>query len=180
MKILFIITELNEGGAENALGQIASGLALSGNDIRVVCLYGGDGDVAKRLQSADIPVNCLDVENTWHVARLFRLNSIISEFQPEIIHSWLFHANFLSRFFVPKTIPLICSLRVVEPRLSHILLDRWTQCLVRMNLCVSREVSEFAHIKLLVSLKKCVVIKNAVDFAFFICSVTFILWYRVF
>ena len=68
MRILFVITELNEGGAEHALGKISSGLFASGHDVRIVCLHGADGDVGKRLR-ADGPLSIKELAAPLPISR---------------------------------------------------------------------------------------------------------------
>ena len=172
MRILFVITELCEGGAENALRHIAWRLHDQGHKIKVICLYGDNGDIAIFLKEKNIPVECLEVVSLWDLPNLLKLKKITAEFQPDIIHSWLFHANFFIRFFIPESIPLICSLRVVEPRKTHILFDRWTRKRVEKYLCVSGNVSNFAQKILHISKDKCEVINNGVDYEFFATSRT--------
>ena len=117
MKILLIITELDEGGAENALGQVASGLFRRGHQVRVACLFNSDGAVARRLGTAGIEVDSLGVTCTAKLpVGLKRLRAVIHDFVPDVVHSWLFHANLLARLALPRGLPLIASMRVVEPR----------------------------------------------------------------
>ena len=80
MKILLIITELGEGGAENALGQVASGLSRRGHQVRVACLFNSDGAVARRLNAAGIEVDSLGVTGTAKLpAGLKRLRAVIRD-----------------------------------------------------------------------------------------------------
>ncbi len=167
MKILLVITELHEGGAENALGEVAIRLQQRGDDVHVACCFGSDGDVATRLASHGIPVQDIALRNWWRLHRLGSLRRMIAKLQPDIIHSWLFHANFFVRLAAPRSIPLVSSLRVVEPRWSHVLLDRWTGSRAAHFLCVSSEVMQFACGRLGVPQRKCTIIENGVDFNFF-------------
>ncbi len=167
MKILFVITELYEGGAENALRHVVLNLNKQNHKVMVVCFFGGNGDSARDLIENGIDVRCINIQFFLQLRHLMKLKKMIVDEQPDIVHSWLFHANFFVRFFVPESIPLICSLRVVEPRKSHILLDRWTKNRVDQYVCVSDNVMNFALDTLHASKKKCQVINNGVDFKFF-------------
>ncbi len=167
MKILFVITELYEGGAENALRQLVLKLQKQDHEVLVVCLFGNDGDIASDLINNEIEVKCINVKSFSQLTQLPKLKNIVTNYKPDIVHSWLFHANFLTRFFIPDSVSLICSLRVVEPRKSHILLDRWTRKRVGRYLCVSNRVKKFALNSLHIPNEKCVVINNGVDFDFF-------------
>ncbi|MDP7396870.1 MAG: glycosyltransferase family 4 protein [Lentisphaeria bacterium] len=168
MKILLIITELGEGGAENALGQVASGLSRRGHQVRVACLFNSDGAVARRLNAAGIEVDSLGVTGTAKLpAGLKRLRAVIRDFVPDIVHSWLFHANFLARLALPRGLPLIASLRVVEPRKSHVWLEALTHGRVSHCICVSNAVQEFAVEQVGMDAARCTTIGNGVDFEAF-------------
>jgi glycosyltransferase involved in cell wall biosynthesis len=99
--------------------------------------------------------------STLHRAR--RLSRIIVSFQPDLIHSWLFHANAVTRVLAPRKIPVISSLRVVEPRRSHLWLERLTRKRCSRFLCVSQAVADLAISRIGVSTNQCLVIENGVD-----------------
>lgn len=168
MKILLIITELDEGGAENALGQVASGLFRRGHQVRVACLFNSDGAVARRLGTAGIEVDSLGVTSTAKLpVGLKRLRAVIRDFVPDVVHSWLFHANLLARLALPRGLPLIASMRVVEPRKSHVWLDALTRRRVTHCICVSNAVREFAINQVGMHAARCTTIENGVDFEAF-------------
>lgn len=162
MRILHVITELYEGGAENALGEVASGLAAQGHDVSVVALFGGDGAVAARLQASGVPVSDLAVTRPWQAGRVLRLRGLLTDFRPDVVQSWLFHAGMAARLSVPRSVPLVCSLRVVEPRRGHVWLERLTRRLVDHYVCVSPAVAEFARCRLRVGPQRVRVIENGV------------------
>ncbi len=144
MRILLVITELDEGGAENALVEVARGLQAAGDAVEVVALFHGETPPAERLRSSHIPVTDLRLRPWSAPAAVARLRAVARRFQPNLVHSWLFHANFAARLAVPKSVPLVCGLRVVEPRRLHIWLDRLTRRRATCAACVSNAVAEFA------------------------------------
>ena len=162
MRILYVITELHEGGAENALGEVASRLAAQGHDVSVAALFGGSGAVALRLGASGVPVTDLGVTRPWQVGRVHRLRATVREFRPDVVQAWLFHAGMAARLSVPRSIPLVCSLRVVEPRAGHVWLERLTRGLVGHYVCVSPAVAEFARSRLRVDPSRVSVIENGV------------------
>lgn len=167
MKILYVITELHEGGAENALWEVAHRLHQKGHGVRVVCLFGDDGAVAQRLRTAGISVASLGIAHVQQSPKIRHLRPIVHEFRPDLIHTWLFHANVLCRFVIPRKLPLVCGLRVVDPRGIHRLLDRLTRARVSVYTCVSAEVARFAVESLGAQPAQCTVIGNGVDYASF-------------
>jgi len=130
----------------------------------VACLFHKDGRAGRRLQGHGILVEEIGV-NSMH--RLLhggrRLIRIIASFRPDLIHTWLFHANVLTRILSPREIPVISSLRVAEPRRSHLWLERLTRNRCSQFLCVSQRVAEIAKSRIGVPSDKCLVIENGVD-----------------
>ncbi len=163
MRVLFVITELHTGGAENAMAEIACGLREKAHDVQVVCLFGDKGEIPRRLRAAGIPVHSLGIHRSAQVYKARRMAAIVREAKPDIIHTWLFHANVLGRLVLPEDVPLLCSLRVVEPRKSHIMADRLTRRRVERYLCVSDDVRTFAVSQLAVPPERVHVIENGID-----------------
>lgn len=164
MRILFVITELEEGGAEHALGQVATCLHRAGQTVAVAALAQGTGPVAARLRAVGIPVHGLGLTRAWQIGRLWRLRRLVARFRPDLVNSWLFHANLAARLLVPRRLPVVASLRVVEPRALHVRLERWTRARVGRFLCVSEDVARFACDRIGIRREQCCVIENGVDF----------------
>jgi glycosyltransferase involved in cell wall biosynthesis len=169
MRLLFAITELDEGGAELVFERVV-GAAAKKHEVGVVCLFHKDGKVGQRLQKNGIAVDELGINGWPTLYRARRLNRIISSFQPDLIHSWLFHANFITRVLAPRIIPVISSLRVAEPRRFHLWLERLTRKRCRRFLCVSRAVADLATSRIDVPIDKCLIIENGVDAGHFLTA----------
>jgi len=92
LRILYVIPTLDQSGAEKQLQLLASGLSGSNFDIRVVALNRG-GYYEKHLRDAGAQVDILRKRFRIDPVTHFRLKKIIREFQPDIVHSWLFAAN---------------------------------------------------------------------------------------
>ena len=169
MRLLFVITELDEGGAEQVFERVV-GTAGKKHEVGVVCLFHKDGSVGHRIQKNGIPVEELGLTGLSTLYRARRLTRIIVSFQPDLIHSWLFHANVITRVLAPRKIPVISSLRVAEPRRLHLWLERLTRKRCRRFLCVSPAVAEQAISRMGVSTNKCLVIENGVDSQHFLSA----------
>jgi glycosyltransferase involved in cell wall biosynthesis len=169
MRLLFIITELDEGGAEQVFERVV-GAAGEKHEVAVVCLFHKDGSVGQRLQKNGMPVEELGITGLSTLYRARRLSRIVASFQPDLIHSWLFHANVITRVIAPRKIPVISSLRVAEPRKSHLWLERLTRKRCRRFLCVSQAVADLAISRMGVSINKCLVIENGVDSEHFLSA----------
>jgi glycosyltransferase involved in cell wall biosynthesis len=123
--ILFLITDLNTGGAETQLVRLAKRLAVRGWGIRVGSLMTPNTYVDE-LEQDGIPVFSLGIQHTpltpWPGIQLARY---IRAWQPHVVHSFMVHANLLARMVRPlASVPvLICSARSTDEggRLREIL-----------------------------------------------------------
>lgn len=93
MKILHIITGLGNGGAENVLFRLV--LADKENKHLVISLmdYGIYGE---QLLVAGIPVYTIDMpRGRITLKKLLKLYSLIRAHSPDIVQTWMYHADFL-------------------------------------------------------------------------------------
>ena len=137
-KLLFLITDLAYGGAETQLMRLALRLKARGWDVRVVSMTPPKAYM-QELEAAGIPVQSLGIQHKIPEPRpIFRLAQLIRTWRPEIVHSFMVHANLLARLIRPLApFPvLICSarntdeggrLREVLYRLTDHLCDLTTQ-----------------------------------------------------
>lgn len=161
-RILFAITELDAGGAELALCELATRLDRARFEPQVAVLC-GDGPVAARIRERGIPVHCLGAWGKTDVRVLWRLRRLLR--QADLAHSYLFHANLATRFAAVRAglAAVVCAARVAERSRPR---RRWLDCLtsrlVDVQTCVSAGVRDwlaeggFPRAKL-------VVIPNGVD-----------------
>jgi glycosyltransferase involved in cell wall biosynthesis len=95
-----------------------------------------------------------------------RLVRELRKFRPAILQTFLFHANLAGRIAgrLAGIKTIVSGIRVAERR-SRIPLwfDRWTNGIVRANVCVSQAVADFSISQSGLSPKKIVVIPNGVD-----------------
>lgn len=113
-KILHIITGLEVGGAETNLSRIVPSLEKEFEN-RIVCLK-GEGIIGRKLEKNKIPVYYLRINGIFDFFNprvIFEFRKIIKDFQPEIIETYLIHADIFGRvwgrlFGVKK---IICSHR---------------------------------------------------------------------
>jgi len=91
--VLHVISGLAVGGAETALYRLIVQFRGSDYEHTVVALTPGGGMIA-RFVDAGIPVVVLDVRHApaAHFAQLVRL---IRTLRPDIVQTWLYHADFL-------------------------------------------------------------------------------------
>lgn len=97
MKILFVVTDLDLGGAEAQVVALACGLKRRGHAVEVASLL---DPVARTgdLDAAGVPWHSLGMKRGSADPRaVFRLARIIRRFRPDAVHSHMVHANLLTR-----------------------------------------------------------------------------------
>lgn len=166
-RVAFCITELDPGGAERQLVRLATRLDRNLFEPEVICLA-GEGPLVTPLREAGMPVTCLGARGAFDAPSIvFRLRRHFRRSRPDLVQTFLFHANVLGRVAARLAgVPVVVSgIRVAERRRWHLRLDRITDRLVDRHVCVSRAVAEFSRREGGLPERKIVVIPNAVDVA---------------
>jgi starch synthase (maltosyl-transferring) len=142
-RLLYIITELDVGGAENALCELATRLDRQAFQPEVACLY-GEGPLAGRLRARGVDVHPLGARGKWDLRVLWRLRRLLR--RADLAHSFLFHANMVTRVAAigAGLAAVVSSARIAErsrPRRRS--LERWTHRLIDAQVCVSTGVRDW-------------------------------------
>lgn len=175
MKILQVITSLDVGGAELVLAQLVKSLRNNNVDNTVVCLLPA-GKVAEQLLDLNIRVISLNVTSAWSgISGFFKLISVIRREKPDIIQSWLYHANFLTSvaaFFTPiqNVVWGIHSSQKIRTKRSTSLLIKlgaWLSCFSPKKIVYVAESSKSVHESLGYNAKLSVVIPNGFNIDLF-------------
>ena len=95
-RVLYLITELDPGGAERALYALATRIDQRKYEPTVVCLT-GHGVVGAWLEKAGVEVIYLDMKSACDLRAWLRLRNLVRERRPHILHSFLFHANMAAK-----------------------------------------------------------------------------------
>lgn len=129
-RITFVITGLYYGGAQNQLVQIAVRLKAQGRAVQVVAMRGVQPFYRDALAAAGIPVETLDMRRGLPDPRaLWRLCGILRRWRPQLVNSYMFHANLLTRvarLFCPVPV-LISSVRSIYEG------GRWREYALRLT-----------------------------------------------
>ena len=173
LRIALCITELRVGGAERILVELASRLDKSRFEPFVCSMKPrpseSDHHVLDALSDANIPVEFANVGSMLTLPyKMAKLRKIFKTHKPHVCQSFLFHANFFSRFAARLAgVPLVISgIRVAEhEKMWHLRLDRMTQFLVDRYVCVSKGVAAYTAKKGGIPQQKIVAIANGVDLA---------------
>ncbi|MEE2843894.1 MAG: glycosyltransferase family 4 protein, partial [Planctomycetota bacterium] len=169
MDVAFVITELEPGGAERCLVNLALGLTQRGHCVSVISIapepYNGREELVLKLRAGGVEPTFLNVNNYRDFFRAKRtLSAVLNEISPDIVQSFLFHANILcgkvSKRFDFK---LVAGLRVSEPRRLRQWMMRFQRSMFQRSVCVSDDVSSYAQRKLGFLLETLNVIPNGID-----------------
>ncbi|WP_424245524.1 glycosyltransferase involved in cell wall biosynthesis [Elusimicrobium posterum] len=90
MKILFVSTSTEAGGAEKILFDLALSLAKN-NEVRVISIY-PEGYYAQKLKESGIWVKSLNAAKTPRVKHFTDLKKEIVSFKPDVVHAFLYRA----------------------------------------------------------------------------------------
>ena len=172
VRLALVITELEIGGAEQALVNLATGLARERFSPEVYSLKPRPKNelLVQRLEAAKIPVHFLDVKSFWQFfSAVARLAALFKEQQPQVVQSFLFNANVVAtlaarRAKVPR---MVTGIRVADPNQWRQRMERWLTPKVDKVVCVSQGVADFCQSKCRFPAEKLVVIPNGVDLSRF-------------
>ncbi|MCX7098537.1 MAG: glycosyltransferase [Methylococcales bacterium] len=95
MRILFITTGLGTGGAEMMLLKVLTHLDRQRFEPLVISLT-GPGALAPAIEALGIPVQAINLRGKFSdIPTFFRLIRLIKAFQPDVVHTWMYHADLL-------------------------------------------------------------------------------------
>jgi glycosyltransferase involved in cell wall biosynthesis len=171
MRIAFCITELNVGGAERCLVELATRLDRSRFEPTVFCLgprpHHGADSLAVKLDDSGVPVQFLGAHSLGNAPRIFwRLRREFRTLKPDLVQSFLWHANVLGVWAAHSAgvRRIVTGLRVAEPRRQwrwrcEQFTGRWAQ----RHVAVSEGVAAFARDRIGLRAERIVVIPNGVE-----------------
>lgn len=178
MKVDFLITELNVGGAEKALTELAIGMQEGGHQVRVLSIGSepSDDPSSNRHGLVDALIDRrirVEFGGFDHWSRLLSakrwLTQRMREYRPDVCQTFLFHANCLGTVAAKRAGVRIRvgGLRVAESDRVRCVIER--QAVRNMNhlVCVSRQVNAFAIDRLSASDEQCSVIPNGIDISIY-------------
>ena len=165
--ITYLITDLDIGGAENSLYQLVIHLNQE-KFSPIVYSLSGEGKIAEKLRSKGIEVVCLGAKNKLDITVFFKLIKLLKKQKPQILHTYLFHANFVGRIAgrIAGIPIIISSIRTMEKqKWHHVYLDMLTCWMVDKEVCVSKDVERFVRKYARIPAPKLTTIYNGIDFA---------------
>jgi glycosyltransferase involved in cell wall biosynthesis len=165
IKIMYLITGLNVGGAELVLLRLAKGLDKKRFETFVYSIL-PIGKVGERMQQEGIRVESLGVRMKYDFRALFRLIAKLRTERPDILHTFLFHSNLIGRIAGRIAhVPIIIS-SIRNEYFGGFFRERllkWTDSLCTITTIVSQRAAERMRRLQIVSAEKIKVIYNGVD-----------------
>jgi glycosyltransferase involved in cell wall biosynthesis len=140
MKILHIITSLDTGGAQMVLFQLAQQLNLRGDQQRVISLKSGR-ELADKFIKLGIPVIELDASPIKILSAIRKCNQLLKTFQPDVIQSWLYHADFFTALLNNRLkTPIVWGIHHTYESQAANRLKVSTRIIVKVNSMLSKRV----------------------------------------
>jgi glycosyltransferase involved in cell wall biosynthesis len=171
--VALVITDLDVGGAERALVSLASRLNPQRWRPAVFCLD-KRGSLVDVLLQANVPCECLSIRHRNGVQAIVHLVRGLRRFKPQLVQSFMFHANLVTRLAAPWAgFPwVIGGLRVAERQKHwHLTLDRLTAVLSTGSVCVSDGVLRFSRDIAHLNPARLTVIPNGIEVAPFVAAI---------
>jgi glycosyltransferase involved in cell wall biosynthesis len=171
LSIALCITDLDIGGAERAVADLATRLDRNRFAPVVYCLGPRPAieaaSCAPPLEKAGIEVHFLGGQRKRDLPNVVRrLGRLLVEHRTDLVQSFLFHANLAARLAARRAgiRPVVSGIRVAERQQRwHLWADRLTSRWVDRYVCVSRSVAEFSIHEAGLPEGKLVVIPNGID-----------------
>ncbi len=141
-RVVLLIRDLNIGGAQRQLIELATGMQRAGRSVRVVIFYGG-GPLEGDLRARGVPLTVLGKRGRWDLIGFWlRLLRAIRRERPAVLHSYLGAENILS----VTLRPFLRGTRVVwGVRSSNMDLRRYGRLPALMGM-VERRLARFADL----------------------------------
>jgi glycosyltransferase involved in cell wall biosynthesis len=167
MRIAFLVTGLEMGGAESQVVNLADRFAALGHSVLLISMSGSDA-VVVLPQNYSVQLECLGMAKTLSgFYRAYRrAHDLVRAFAPDVLHSHMVHANVFARLLRLRTrVPrLICSAHNTnEGGTSRMWAYRLTDALADMTTNVSQEAVDCFIRRGAVLPRKIMTIHNGID-----------------
>ena len=166
IRVLHLITELKIGGAQSVLQMLLENQDHQAVQSTVACYFDADGGVARQIERLGIEVIDLKLTHKWRVDAIGRIYTLLQRLQPDVLHTWMFHANIPGRIIGRLArVPVIIGSEhtMGQEKGLRMQLNRLTSPLSDRVICVSPSVTEFARKQIGIASQRIVTINNGID-----------------
>jgi len=130
IRILYVITDLELGGVPLHLLRLVGAMRRRGFQTAVASLK-SEGPVGRMLREQGVQVFACHGRGAWDFRVVGRLRRLIEGQRPDVLHTFLFHANLAGRSAACRAgfsaARVVCEIQTVEvERRWHLLVDRFT------------------------------------------------------
>jgi glycosyltransferase involved in cell wall biosynthesis len=163
LRVMMLITDLQPGGSPLRIARLARKLREFDVEPIVGCLAPA-GPLSDQLRQGGIETFACNARGARDLFALRRLGYLIDEYQPDLIHATLFHANLAARMCNRRCLPLITSTVTIEiERRWHNWLEGLTLDMSDCHVANSRAVANHLLGTLGVGPRKLRIIPNGLD-----------------
>lgn len=168
MKILYVITGLAQGGAERVVCDLADAMFEKGQEVKIAYLT---GDIITKPSHKEIELISIELTRAVSLPRAyFKLSKVIKDYQPDVVHTHMVHANILTRL-VRVTTPMSKLISTAhnsnEGGTARMLAYRVTDRLANLTTNVSKTAVASFEAKHAVPKASMLTVYNGVDFSNF-------------
>ncbi len=144
MKILHVINRVGAAGAEIMLLNLVLRLKNYNFDQEILTLM-PDGVLIKNFQANGIKVKDVGMRKGVPSPRaIFRLNKVITQAKPDVVHGWLYHASLAATLATPKTIPVIWG---IHHSLTGLAQEKWlTRIIIKTGSRLKKRIARYVFV----------------------------------
>lgn len=145
VKLAFLIVDLEIGGAQKVLERLVAHLDRRRFHPVVVSLK-AEGPLVHSIVQRGVRVICLRMRGFADVGAMARLYEILRDFRPDVLQTYLFHANLVGRIVgrLAGVRRIVSAVHTKEGRRYHFPVERLTWRLSDRVLFVSHAVAAYA------------------------------------
>ncbi len=133
VKTIHIVTGLGQGGAETMLYKLIANMDRRQFENIVISMT-GEGVFADRLRVMGVTVHCLYMgKNLQSVTATFKYKKLVKQYSPDVVQSWMFHANVFATLMKPFVKPHKLVHNVRQSLIDIKNNKKSTQFMIRLN-----------------------------------------------
>lgn len=165
--VALLVTDLQPGGTPLRVCRWAEWLRAAGYRVSVGCVAQA-GPLSERLASQGFETFAGGARHRFDVTALVRLTRHLRRLRPDVLHSFLFHANLAARLIgrLDADRPIVTSTATIEiERRWHLRIERRTGAWSDAHICNAPAVARHVVADLGFPVQRVFVVPNGIDLA---------------